>query len=222
MPRTSYTPVSLFSRLAMPLLFAVGLISACDKGNDQAERRYCDQSGCYACTGGSCYPVPGDPAKPDPGPTGSTTCDNDAACGDGKLCNVGRCEPACKDDSSCASGLSCVTGRCRPSGATQCGLSGGVCTADAQCGASAKCVNKTCASLCPDNKCALGQVCSAGACVEDPAPAATQCQFDLDCGGAGAFRCINAYCLPTCSDNKQCTSGATCVKGTCRGSRFPG
>ena len=226
MPRKHFTQVSrLFNFAAPVLLAALGLLSACDKNNEQTERRYCDQSGCFACTGDSCYPVPGDPAKPvdpGPGPGGVTSCDSDAVCGTGKLCNLGRCEASCREDANCSSGSSCVAGRCRPTGAAQCGVSGALCTENAQCGSGRSCVANACATACPDSKCAAGQVCQAGACIEDPMPTAAQCTFDLDCGGAGAFRCINAYCLPTCTESKQCQGGAACVKGTCRGNRLAG
>src|SRR3569832_236522 len=54
--------------VALPLIMAaLASLAACDKNNDQPDRRYCDQSGCFACNGDRCYPVPGDPAKPDPG-----------------------------------------------------------------------------------------------------------------------------------------------------------
>ncbi len=52
---------SRLSSMVMPLV--VALLSAmpgCDKDPAQAERRYCDQSGCFACVGENCYPVPGD------------------------------------------------------------------------------------------------------------------------------------------------------------------
>ena len=223
MPRTSPArPSRLVSRLATPLLLAVlGLFSACDKDADQKNtRRYCDTTGCFECVSDRCYPVPGEPAKPDQ-PAGTvTTCDNDAASGDAKVCNLGRCEAACRDNSACATGSACISGRCRPAGAEQCGVGGALCSTDAQCGSGRVCVAKACATACPDSKCPAGQVCSAGACLEDPAPASPQCTFDLDCGGG--FRCINAYCLPSCSDSKQCSGGASCVKGTCRGNRLPG
>jgi hypothetical protein len=212
---------SCFAVAALPLLCAaLASLSACDKGNDQTiVRRYCDQSGCYACTNdNSCYPVPGDPAKPDPAAV--TTCDNDAACGAGRLCNLGRCETACSDNSACASGMACISGRCRPSDSAACGVTNARCTADSQCGSTQRCVNRVCATSCPDGKCALGQICQAGACIEDPKPTTAQCTFDTDCGGGkGGFRCINAYCLATCTDNNACAAGATCLKGVCRGSR---
>ena len=227
MLRTSYATIlrsrfsSIAKALVLPLLLAVSVVAGCDNGNNQTERRYCDNSGCYGCIGDKCYPVPGDPAKPAPGP-GTTTCDTDAACGTGNLCNLGRCVPSCAADANCASGETCISGRCRPAGAPQCGIAGAQCATDAQCGSTRKCVAKACAADCTTSSCALGQVCSAGSCVEDPAPAKAQCQFDLDCGaGKGGFRCVNAYCLPTCTANTQCTGGATCVTGICRGNRLP-
>jgi hypothetical protein len=43
---------------------------------------------------------------------------------------------------------------------------------------------------------------------------------DADCGGGkGGFRCINAYCLATCTAATDCTAGASCFKGVCRGGR---
>lgn len=230
MLRTSYATSlrSRFSQLTRPLLLpllvaALGVVAGCDNGNNQTERRYCDTSGCYGCIGDKCYPVPGDPAKPDPVPGQVSSCDTDAACTAGNLCNLGHCEPACASDASCASGESCVSGHCRPMGAPQCGIAGALCTADAQCGANRKCVARACASDCTAGACALGQVCSNGSCIEDPAPMAAQCQFDLDCGaGKGGFRCVNAYCLPTCKASTQCTGGASCVSGICRGSRLAG
>jgi hypothetical protein len=196
------------------------VLAGCDK-NQPDSRRYCDESGCYACQGSSCYPVPGDPSKPNPGPTNGG-CDTDAACGAGSLCNLGHCVPACGDNASCPSGETCITGRCRPMGAPQCGTAGALCTADTQCGTSRTCVSGSCASGCTNSPCALGQVCTAGACIEDPAPASPKCQYDIDCGaGKGGFRCVNAYCLPTCGDSTQCQGGAACVKGLCRGNRLP-
>lgn len=203
--------------VALPFLCAaLASLSACDKSSDQPERRYCDQSGCYACQGSNCYPVPGEPTKPNPGNV--TTCDSDAACGAGKLCNLGRCEPACSSDSSCASGLACISGRCRPSDSAQCGVAGARCTTDSQCGANQRCAGRVCATTCSDGKCPAGQVCSAGACVEDPSPASAQCVFDTDCGGGkGGFRCINSYCKPTCTSDSACAgTGLSCVRGVCR------
>ena len=234
MLRTSYATISLGSRLSpvvsqlakplLPLLLAVmGVLSGCDNGNSLTERRYCDNGGCYACVGDKCYPVPGDPAKPDPGPGKPTTCETDSACGTGNLCNLGRCVPACGSDASCAMGETCISGRCRPAGSQQCGIAGALCATDAQCGANRKCVGRACASDCTTAaSCALGQVCNAGSCIDDPAPTSAQCQFDADCGaGKGGFRCINAYCLPTCTDNTQCKGGASCVAHTCRANRLP-
>src|SRR5207253_1906039 len=112
---------------------------------------------------------------------------------------------------------------CRPTGSAQCGVVGALCTEAAQCGAGRTCVDKACGRLCADNKCALGQVCQGGACIEDPAPKVAQCQFDFDCdAGKGAFRCVNAYCLSKCSDaGAQCGEDAACVKGLCRADRRP-
>lgn len=215
----SFLERSGLALLAVPLLCAVlGSLSGCDKGGDTTERRYCDQSGCYACRGDRCYPVPGDPAKP--APPDITTCDNDAACGADRLCNLGKCEAACKDNSACASGLSCVSGRCRPSDAASCGVARALCTDDTQCGANQKCINRACANSCAANKCPTGQICDKGSCIDDPSPASPQCNFDADCGaGKGGFRCINAYCLPTCAATADCATGATCFKGVCRGGR---
>ena len=225
MPRTSSAPISgaRLTTLVLPLLLTVlGVMAGCDNGNNQTERRYCDSGGCYACVGDKCYPVPGDPAKPDPVPGSGTTCDSDAACGAGNLCNLGKCAPSCGSDASCASGETCISGHCRPASAQQCGIAGAICTADAQCGSSRTCVNNACANSCATAACALGQVCSAGACVEDQAPKSAQCLYDADCAaGKGGFRCVNAYCLPTCSASTQCTSGASCVSGICRGNRLP-
>ena len=81
---------SRLSSMVMPLVVALlSALPGCDKEPGQAERRYCDQSGCYACVGENCYPVPGDPTKPtDPPPGSVTTCDSDAICGAGRVCNL--------------------------------------------------------------------------------------------------------------------------------------
>lgn len=199
------------------LLLAAGL-GACNNDKQQTTRRYCDTTGCYSCVGDQCYPVAGDPSSPDVGPVAK--CDDDAACGTGRVCNLGKCEASCKDDAACASGASCVAGRCRPGGAAQCGVTGAFCTDDAQCGTNRRCVNRTCGNTCAaDANCAKGQTCQSGVCQEDPAPALAQCQFDLDCGAQGGYRCVNAYCLPKCSAATQCSGGAACVKGLCRADR---
>lgn len=215
---------SRLSSIVMPLV--LGLLSAlpgCDKDPAQAERRYCDQSGCYACVGENCYPVPGDATKPPDAPTTSVSaCDSDAACGAGRVCDIGKCVAACTDNSACKVGNNCVAGRCRPTDAAACGLVGSLCTTDSACASGSTCVNRACATSCAvsGSKCALGQVCVSGACVEDPSPTSPQCVFDADCGASG-FRCINAYCLSNCTDNKQCQGGAVCQKGVCRGNRLP-
>ena len=214
---------SRLSSMVMPLVVALlSALPGCDKEPGQAERRYCDQSGCYACVAENCYPVPGDATKPVDTPPGTvSSCDNDAVCGTGSVCDIGKCVAACNDNSACKSGNSCVSGRCRPSDAATCGLSGALCVADSQCAAGSTCVNRACSTSCANGgKCALGQVCQSNACVEDPKPASAQCVFDADCGSSG-FRCINAYCLPTCTESQQCQGGSVCLKGVCRGNRLP-
>ncbi|MCS6915632.1 MAG: hypothetical protein RMK29_00010 [Myxococcales bacterium] len=212
------TPRTLLPAVLGLLLLAAGP-SGCNK--EEQERRYCDSLGCYACVGDRCYPVPGDPVRPDPSQV--MTCDNDSACGTGRVCNLGRCEAACTDHSSCRSGNVCISGRCRPADSAQCGVVGALCTDASQCGAGRTCVDRACAKLCPDQKCPLGQVCKDGACVEDPSPQVAQCTYDHDCdAGTGAFRCVNAYCLPRCTTNETCTNGASCIKGLCRADRRAG
>lgn len=205
--------------LALGLGAVVGL-GACHK-DDSNTRMYCDNTGCFQCQGDRCYPAPGDPAKPDP--SVATACGDDSACGSGRVCNLGRCEASCTSDASCQSGSSCVSGRCRPTGSPTCGVAGAFCTADSQCGAAARCVSGGCAKTCTDGAsgCGLGQACVNGACLDDPAPKMAQCQFDFDChAGKGGFRCVNAACLPTCTDSKACAgTGLSCVKGVCRADR---
>ena len=71
--------------------------------------------------------------------------------------------------------------------------------------------------------CALGQVCKDGACIDDPAPQMAQCTFDFDCNaGKGGSRCVNAYCLPTCTEASQWWGGETWARGTCRAGKRAG
>lgn len=217
MPRSTWIKRTQGPALLGILLFVAGM-TACNKEDEK--RRYCDQSGCFECVGERCYPVPGDPTLPGQGQV--STCDNDSSCGAGRVCNLGRCEAACAEDANCKSGNTCIAGRCRPTGSASCGVVGALCTEDSQCGEGRGCVARACAARCDGGqaKCALGQVCLNGACVEDPAPVMAQCVFDADCGqGKGGFRCVNAYCLPACADAKACGEGAACVKGLCRADR---
>jgi hypothetical protein len=213
--------------LVLPFVLTVlglGVLSGCDKGNGPSERRYCDQSGCYAClSDNNCYPVPGDPSMPAPNPNNPSSCDTDAQCGTGMLCNLGKCNPGCAADASCPAGDICAAGHCRPAGSPQCGIAGAICTADTQCGTDRACIARECANSCATSSCAHGQVCAASFCIEDPAPLAAECLYDGDCGGGqGGFRCINAYCLPTCKAAADCSNGASCVTGICRGNRLAG
>lgn len=208
--------------LFMTLGIGAMSLSACQK--EQPDRQYCDNTGCYQCQGDRCYPVPGDPAKPDP--TMATTCSDDATCGSGRLCNLGRCEASCTADSNCQSGYACVAGRCRPSGASECGVAGAFCTDSKQCGAGAQCKNRACLKECQNGACGLGQACQDGLCVSDPTPnlMTAQCLYDYDCavknGGdaaRGGFRCVNSYCMPRCGSDAACAgTGLSCVKGVCR------
>ncbi len=219
-----HSPAHMYRLAAMPIAFFGALVLTLGLGacnNDpKPSRQYCDQTGCYACMGDQCYPIPGNPTMPPPGQV--TTCDNDSACGDGNVCNLGTCQAGCKADGDCQSGYTCISGRCRPGGSATCGVAGAYCTAGTNCGTSRSCVAGACASACTDaSKCVLGQVCSNGACIEDPAPQASQCQYNMDCGGGSGFRCINAYCLKNCAASTDCDSGAACVKGACRADRRP-
>ena len=210
------TPRTFSTLFGMLLLTSMGLLAACN--NDQ-NRSYCDSSGCYTCNGNQCYPTQGNPNNPNPP---SSACADDSNCPAGEVCNLGTCQSACQADSNCTSGDVCISGRCRPSGSASCGVAGAICNASGSpaCGANQRCMNGSCGSLCPNGQCANGQVCSGGACEEDPSPAQAQCLFDLDCGAAGGFKCVNAYCLPRCSADTDCSGVAVCLKGLCRGGRL--
>jgi len=200
------------------LFFAFSL-TACN--NDQQQRQYCDQTGCYACMGNQCYPIPGNPSMP--APNQANACNNDSDCPSGQVCNLGTCQAGCKMDSDCQSGDTCISGRCRPGGSASCGTAGAFCVADKDCGSARSCVAGACAAACADTStCALGQVCNKTACVDDPSPKTAQCLFDIDCAaGAGGFRCVNAYCLKNCAAPTDCSGGASCIKGTCRADKRP-
>jgi hypothetical protein len=196
-------------------------LGACNNGQQQQTRSYCDSTGCYNCIGDQCYPTSGNPTTTNPAP--GTACTSDAACGSGNVCNLGLCQAGCGADTDCTSGDTCISGRCRPAGSATCGTAGAFCAAATNCGSERSCVAGSCASACAaDADCVLGQVCSNSACVNDPSPKVAQCLFDIDCAnGAGGFRCINAYCMKNCTATSDCKSGATCLQGTCRADPRP-
>ena len=70
----------------------------------------------------NCYPVPGDATKPSMRRPLRCRRDSDAACGAGRVCDIGKCVAACTDNSACKVGNNCVAGRCRPTDAATCGL----------------------------------------------------------------------------------------------------
>lgn len=168
---------------------------------------------------------------------------------DGSLCPGGKCiiDPTSKKavcdipctGNECPAGYVCVASKCkeRPCARKKCApgetcddtsgkaicknpCSGVQCPADKTCGASGRCID------CYKEKCAQGQVCLNGKCVNDKCETTTCStgQVCLDgvcfktCAGVkcpAGERCVKGACQPDACKGKACPSGQTCVDGAC-------
>ena len=201
-------------------------------------------NGC--CSGGTCYPA--GPTSCGAGGGACVSCDPIASdgCNPQGLCACGiglACAPGqhCQNGACACDGVSCPTGCCRnnvcespasnpDAGATTllalCGKGGRACIAcdpirSDSCSSSGICACGT------NPPCDLGQKCSNGSCVCDPAscpgccsPDGQACRagnLDTECG-KGGFSCQSCPSGQTCSDGRcsNCTP-ATCG-GCCLGS----
>jgi len=151
--------------------------------------------------------------------------DEDAAlCGEGEVCDRGRCASRCPTDRACTGGRMCsVRGTCVDDS----------CEA-VSCAPGQRCLAGACASPCEGVSCPFGQECRAGRCVrpcdeafcegdqlcqDDPRqPGYGQCRFSCTCGscpdGLGCApdgRCVADDCLDV-----TCPTGSYCERGACR------
>lgn len=154
-----------------------------------------------------------------------TPCTSHDDCGNGQYCHDGVCDDACQSDDDCAGDWVCAPcGACQPPDNPVCGEYRELCETSADCGADRDCnALKRCAYECDtqDPVCPYGQVCDAGLCTDDPAPAATECLTAADCDvvshcSAKGCLCVNTYCEPLCDADSDCLWGQFCHLGVCK------
>lgn len=134
---------------------------------------------------------------------------------------------ACTAPSQCVSGV-CLNGVCGSGGSTNPGSTplietGGSCTVPSQC-LSGVCLAGVCSpggsgSACTTNSGCLSNLCQAGSCAPPNNAGGTGavCSNAAECLSAS---CINGVCDPgatgqPCRQAADCTSGLTCVAGSC-------
>lgn len=127
---------------------------------------------------------------------GPGTCAKDGDCAQGSICTGGKCVATgvCKSDADCTKVLNAPTcdlgrGTCGPKP-----MMGGACKADCDCPAHEKCSN--------------------GACVASGLDGNLLCQFNYECGNAGA-ECVNGTCHAKCAVSADCGTGDICQGGFC-------
>ena len=126
-------------------------------------------------------------------------------CGEGEVCDRGRCVGAC-GEFGCLPGYHCVDGeRCVEAACR-----------DVSCGPGERCVLGVCVGPCEGIRCPRGQVCRVGRCV-DP------CE-GVDCGPCGVCeqgRCIERCRSGWCPGESVCGIDGRCVPSSCRDVRCP-
>ncbi len=166
-----------------------GAAAACE-GVTCADGERCEGGACVdACLGVTC---PGDLVCA--GGRCVDPCEG-VLCPDGMACEAGACVPAeppgCVDDLGCAAGERCVDEACVPRAEGPC--------AAVICAEGHACVDGRCVAPCegsscepdPCARCALDEVCQAGACV--PFDRAALCA-DVTC--PEGERCLDGVCVP--------------------------
>jgi hypothetical protein len=150
--------------------------------------------------------------------------DGAALCGEGEVCDRGRCAARCPTGRDCPAGRVCSARE--------------TCVDDAcesvACPTGQRCHAGACVSLCEGVACPFGQQCRAGGCVDpcDEAfcegdqvcqndgrlPGFGQCQYSCTCGGCAVGlvcapdgRCVTDDCLDV-----TCPTGSYCDRGSCR------
>ncbi|NUN16022.1 MAG: hypothetical protein HUU55_20535, partial [Myxococcales bacterium] len=166
---------------------------------------------------------------------GVETCDPATGCVDGtplvcddaNICTNDSCDPIagcvfannnnpCSDGDACTLGDVCQLGSCVAGPAANCD-DGNVCTNDS-CNSATGCVNLNNTSLCDDgDACTTADTCSGGACIGGAAP---DCDDANVCTADSCDPVTGCENIPTpgpCSDGDLCTTGDTCIAGSCVG-----
>jgi hypothetical protein len=189
------------------LCTSIGCARACSVATDCAEGESCVTGFC--APGGFSKVTPFQP---------TTGCTADTDCQAEQLCSAGACIAKCKSDDDCGPDSVCTAcGKCEPKGVpATCGAAPMFCSEQVGCGTGKSCVNNRCHAVCASSEsCPVGQVCSSGLCLDDPAPAKPECKLDLDCGASSGI-CINGYCHALCKTGAECSQGALCQMGVCQ------
>ncbi|UCG16429.1 MAG: hypothetical protein JSV19_14145, partial [Phycisphaerales bacterium] len=144
-------------------------------------------------------------AQPKP-PAPPTTCDTDADCSAGQICEDEVCVAAqCVEDADCAEGEVCEDGRC---------VEAPECVTDDDCDEGFECVGGECTPIIEpecetDADCEVTEECVDGACV------AIACEDDADCDDGlycnGAEVCTNGACV---AGTDPCAEGEECDEDT--------
>ncbi|HEY1959871.1 MAG TPA: Dickkopf N-terminal cysteine-rich domain-containing protein [Polyangiaceae bacterium] len=172
----------------------------CSSNNDcglggYCQDGYCDELRvCTQCTGGC------------------QTCNSNAQCSPGEVCDNGACA-TCSSDSQCGPSAKCAATHT----SVQC-----TCSQTSDCASGETCQSGICAPLpvmgCNDpdpmNRCQTGQACINGSC--GACSSFEDCNTNPDglLGSLQGLACINGACA-ACTANSQCGGGQACVGGTC-------
>ncbi|HEY3356229.1 MAG TPA: hypothetical protein VGQ83_23455 [Polyangia bacterium] len=134
------------------------------------------------------------------------------------VCDNGKCIDACTSDADCPADYVCAPcGKCTPKDTPTCGDARNYCDATqaTSCGPNRACLTGHCHLTCDgQSPCPIGQVCTSGVCVDDPAPVSPQCTYNAQCSALGMSAvCVNGYCHPTCTADNQCGLAEFCSTG---------
>lgn len=221
--------------LGMTALASVGLVAcgddeqvACESASDCDDGQLCVGGTCADpctdaddCTGNQACSVG---CQDTPQPICFQQCSSNDDCNPGSVCNTefcggafGRCVTAsagqCSSNSDCDNGEVCnvFTGMCEAP-----------CTQNSDCGEDGGLVCNTTTGQCisagggcsGNNDCGEGQVCTAGACVDENPDACTDTadcynEGDAYCGSVGGENvCVNTACGVAFNACSRCTLGA--------------
>ena len=179
----------------------------------------------YACSGGACV----------------RQCTSDSDCASGHTCVNGSCGPkalgqACAAGSECGSGF-CADGVCCATACTGSCRSCALSTSLGTCSGVALglvdphgvCVDKHASSCGTDGTCdgtgachvyAMGTACAVESCAAGIYTPTSTCDTNGNCRAAdeiscGPYVCNGARCYTACGSDASCSSGNSCVQGSC-------
>ena len=128
-------------------------------------------------------------------------CLHDADCGNGQICENGKCIDACRTDDTCSYTMACINQRCQDP-----------CSVFGACGRNAYCQGENHRAVCSCPAEFRGD--PFGACERQEPLSKFGCREDVEC--SFGYICERGSCIEGCRSDKHCTPDQACYNGICK------